>query len=103
MFTDGREGPGNEQSWVTRILMLRSPFSFIENCSVTPRGITPPFLCFCRDSVVRGNAYPWSISLNMALFSTAALSTNWDALWFPLSIIALRSDFLVSSSIGSRC
>ena len=102
MFTNSPEGPENEQSWVNCLLMQRSPFSFIENCSVTPRGITPPFLCFCRDSVVRGNAHIWSISLLMALFSADALTTYWDDLWFPLSIIALRSDFLVSSSIGSR-
>ena len=56
----------------------------------------------CRDSIVRGSAHPWSISLLMALFSAAALSTDWDDLWFPLSIIALKSDFLVSSLIGSR-
>ena len=55
-----------------------------------------------RDSIVRGSAHPWSISLIMDLFSTAAFSTDWEDLWFPLSIIALRSDFLVSSSIGLR-
>ena len=55
-----------------------------------------------RDSIVRGSAHPWSISLLMALFSAAAFSTDWEDLWFLLSIIALRSDFLVSSSIGSR-
>ena len=56
----------------------------------------------CRESIVRGSAHPWSISLIMAFFSAAALSTDLEDLWFPLSIIALRSDFLVSYSIGSR-
>ena len=54
------------------------------------------------DSVVRGNAHPWSISLIMDLFSASALSTDWDDLWFPLSTIALRSGFIVSPLIGSR-
>ena len=49
-----------------------------------------------RDSIVRGNAHPWSISLLMDLFSVAAFSTDWDDLWFPLSIILLKYDFLVS-------
>ena len=100
MFTNSSEGPGNEQSWVTYLLMYRSPFSFIENCSATPWGTTPEFLMLCRDSIVRGNAHPWSIYLLMTLFSAAALSIDWDYLWFPLSIIASKSDFLVSSSIG---
>ena len=56
----------------------------------------------CRDSIVRGNAHPWSISLLMAFFSAAEFSTDWDDLWFPLSIIALKYVFLVSSLIGSR-
>ena len=56
----------------------------------------------CKDSIVRGNAHPWSIYLLMDLFSAAALSTNWYDLWFPLSIIALKSDFLVSSLIVLR-
>ena len=81
MFTKIPEGPGNEQSWVMRLLMYISPFSFIENCFATPRGTTPAFFMLCRDSIVRGNAHPWSISLLMDLFSAAALSTDWDDLW----------------------
>ena len=46
---------------------------------------------------MRGNAHPWSISLLMALSSAAELSNEWDDLWFPLSIIASKSDFCVSS------
>ena len=42
---------------------------------------------------MRGSAHPWSISLLVDLFSAAVLSTDWEDLWFPLSIIALRSDF----------
>ena len=56
----------------------------------------------CRDLIVRDNAHPWLISLIMDLFSTTTFSTDWDDLWFPLSIIALKSDFIVSSSIGLR-
>ena len=56
----------------------------------------------CRYYIVRGNAHPWSISLLMALSSEAELSTEWDDVWFPLSIIASKSDFLVSYSIGLR-
>ena len=48
-----------------------------------------------------GNAYPWSISLLMYLSSADESSTEWDCLWSPLSIIASKSDFCVSSSIGS--
>ena len=97
MFTDSPEGDGTEQSGVTRLLIMHSPFSFIENFSATPRGTTPAFFMLCRDSIVRGNSHPWSISLLMALFSAAALSTDWDDLWFPLSIIASKCYFLVSS------
>ena len=75
---------------------------FIENCYATHRGTTLAFFILCGDSLVRGNAHPWSISLLMALFSAAALSTDQDDLWFPLSIIASKYDFLVSSSIVSR-
>ena len=39
---------------------------------------------------MRYNAHPWSISLLMALFSATALSTDWEDLWFPLSIIFLK-------------
>ena len=102
MFTESPEGPGNEQSCVTRLLIYRSPFSFIENFYATPRGTIPAFLMFCRYSIVRGNAHPWSIYLLMALSSTYEFSTEWDDLWFHLSIIASKSDFRVSSSIGSR-
>ena len=31
---------------------------------------------------MRGSAHPWLISLLMALFSAAALSTDWEDLWF---------------------
>ena len=75
---------------------------FIENCSATPRGTTPAIFMLSRDSIVTGNAHQWSTSLIMVFFSAAALSTDWDDLWFPLSIIALKSKFLVSSSIRSR-
>ena len=51
----------------------------------------------CRNSIGKGNAHPWSVSLLMDLFSAAAFSTDWDDLWFLLSIILLKSDFLVSS------
>ena len=64
--------------------MQCSPFSFIENYFATPRGTTPAFLKFFRDLIVRGNVHPWSISLLMAIFSAAALSTDWDDLWFPV-------------------
>ena len=46
------------------------------------------------------NAHPWSIYLLMALSAADELSTEWYDLWFPLSIIVSKSDFLVSSSIG---
>ena len=78
------------------------PLLVIENFSATHRGTTPAFLMLCRDSIVRGNAHPWSISLIMALYRAAELSPDWDGLWFPLSMIVSKSDFLVSSSIGSR-
>ena len=38
----------------------------------------------------------------MALSSAAEFSTEWDDLWFPLSIVASKSDFRVSSLIGLR-
>ena len=50
---------------------------------------------------MRGNAHTWSIYFLMDLSSAAEFSTEWDDLWFPLSIIASKSDFRVSSSIGS--
>ena len=36
-----------------------------------------------------GNAHPWSISLLMDLSSAAEFSSEWDDLWFPLSIIEI--------------
>ena len=45
--------------------------------------MTPVFLMFFIDSIVRGNAHPWSISLLMALSSAAEFITEWDGLWFP--------------------
>ena len=102
MFTESPEVPGNDQSCVTRLLIYPPPLSFIENCSATPRGTAPAFLMFCRDYIVRGNAHSWSISLLMALSRADELSTEWENLWFPLSIIEYKSNFLVSSSIVSR-
>ena len=37
---------------------ISPPLSFIENFSATPRGMTPVFLMFCRDYIMRGNAHP---------------------------------------------
>ena len=51
---------------------------------------------------MRGNAHTWSISLMMDLSSADEFSSEWDDLWFSLSIIASKSDFRVSSSIVSR-
>ena len=34
------EGPGKEQSWVVRRLMMRSPVAFILHCTATPSGVT---------------------------------------------------------------
>ena len=65
--------------------------------------MTPAFLMFYRYSIVRGNTHPWPIYFLIAFSSAAEFSTEWDDLWFPLSIIASKSDFLVSSLIGSRC
>ena len=65
------------------------------------RGTTPAFLMLFRDYIMRANAHPWSIYLLMALSSAAEFSTEWDDLWFPLNIIVSKSDFLVSSLIGS--
>ena len=48
-----------------------------------------------RDLIVRGNAHPWSIYLLMSLSRASVLSTDWDDLWFTLSIIMSKSDFLV--------
>ena len=96
------QGPGNKQSCVTRLLIYRSPFLFIDNFSATPRGMTPVFLMLCRDSIVRVNAHPWSVSLLMDLYSAAEFSTEWEDLWFPLSIIVSKSEFRVSSLIGPR-
>ena len=58
-------------------------YPFIDNCSTTPRGTTPEFLICCRDSIVRGNAHPWSISLLMDLSSAYEFITEWDDLRFP--------------------
>ena len=102
MFTDSHEGPGNEQSWVTHILIYRSPFLSIKNFSATPRGTTPAFFVFCRDYIVKCNAHPWSISFLVDLYSTAEFSSDWGYLWFTLIIIASKSGFLPSSSIGLR-
>ena len=102
MFTESPEGPGNDQSRVTCHLIYRSPFSFIDNCSATPKGTTSAFLMFCRDSIVRDNYHPWSISFLMDLSSAAELIIEWDDLWFPLSIIASKYDFRFPSLIGSR-
>ena len=99
MFTDSPEGPGNEQSRVTRLLIYNYPFLFIDNCSETPRGTTPAFLMFGRYFIVRGNSHPWSISLLMDFSSADEFISGWDDLWFPLSIIAPKSDFRVSPSI----
>ena len=52
---------------------------------------------------MRGNYHPWSISLLMALSIAAEFSSNWDDLGFSLSIIASKSYFIVSSSIGLKC
>ena len=95
LFTESPEGHGNEQSCVTRLLIYLSPFSFIDNCSSTPRGTTPVFLMFFRDYILRSNAHTWSISLLMDFSSTYGFSSEWDDLWFPLIIIAFKSDFCV--------
>ena len=94
LFTDSPEGNGNEQSRVTRLLIQRPPFSFIENCSETPRGTAPVLYMFCRDSIVMGNAYPWSISLLMDLSRADEFSSERDDLCFPLSIIAYQFNFV---------
>ena len=75
---------------------------FIGDFSATPRGMTLAFLMFCRDSIVRGNTHTWSIYLLMDLSIADEFSTEWDYLWFPLSVIASKSDFRIFSSIGSR-
>ena len=93
-------GTNNHESHVVLYIIL--PLSFIENCSAIPRGKTPEFLMFCRYPIVRGNAHQWSIYLLMDLSSEAEFISEWDDLWFLLSIIASKSDFRVSSSIGSR-
>ena len=51
---------------------------------------------------MRDNAHPWSISFLTDLSSAADFSSDWDGLWFILSIIASKYDFRVSSLIGSR-
>ena len=51
---------------------------------------------------MRGDAFPWSISLLMDLSSPADIRTEWDDLWFPMSIIASKYDFCISFFIGSR-
>ena len=44
---------------------------------------------------MRVNVHPWSISLLMDLYIAAEVSTEWDNLWFPLSIIASKSNFFI--------
>ena len=42
---------------------------------------------------MRGNSHPWSTSLLMGLYSAAEFRSEWDDLWFSLSIIACKYDF----------
>ena len=51
---------------------------------------------------MKGNTHPWSTSLLIALFSASEFSTEWDDLWFPLSIITYKSDFFASYLIELR-
>ena len=67
-----------------------------------PQGHDPCVFDVFRYSIVRGNYHTWSISLMVDLSNTAEFRYEWDDLWFPLSIISSKSDFRVSSSIGSR-
>ena len=90
-------------SHVLRVFLYRiTPYRLLRIVLQTLGGTIPAFLMFCRDSIVRGNAHPWSIYFLIDLFSAAALSNDWDDLWFLLSIIASKYDFIVSSLIGSR-
>ena len=89
-------------SHVLRVFLYRiTPYRLLRIVLQTLGGTIPAFLMFCRDSIVRGNAHPWSIYLLMDLSSASELSNDWGDLWFTLSIIASKSYFLVSSLIGS--
>ena len=57
---------------------------------------------FSRDPIARGNIHPWSTSLLIDLSSADEFIPERDDVWSPLSNITSRSDFLVSSYIGSK-
>ena len=87
----------------SRVFLYSVPPSRLSRIfSATLRGTTPVFLMFCRYSIVRGNSHPWSISFLVDFSGAAEFSSEWDYLWFPLIIIASKSDFSVSYLIGSR-
>ena len=54
----------------------------VENFSETTRFMSPAFLVFYRDPIVRVSTHPWSISLLMDLSSAAEFIYEWDDLWF---------------------
>ena len=101
LFTDRPDGPVKGRTWVMRLLVQCSPFSFTDDLFSNPSGTTPAFLMCSNESMVMGRNQPCSTSFCIAFSKAGALRFDLDYLLFPLNIIVYRSDLLVTSSIGN--